>query len=142
AAQPGGRGVARRRAAGGVVRGAAARRRPARARRDRGRDGRVPARRPAELVRARVPRRHHHPRRRLRMSDRSPDYPIEPLFVARWSPRAFDASPMPEEDLLRVMEAARWAPSAFNVQPWRFLYALRGDPCFDAWLDLLHDFNR
>ncbi|MCB9603712.1 MAG: nitroreductase family protein [Sandaracinus sp.] len=76
------------------------------------------------------------------MSDRSPDYPIDPLFVARWSPRAFDASPMPEEDLLRAMEAARWAPSAFNVQPWRFLYALRDDPCFDAWLDLLDEFNR
>lgn len=76
------------------------------------------------------------------MSDRAPDYPIDPLFVARWSPRAFDASTMPEDDLLRAMEAARWAPSAFNVQPWRFLYALRGDPCFDEWLDLLDDYNR
>lgn len=76
------------------------------------------------------------------MNDRTPDHPIDPLFVRRWSPRAFEPAPMPEADLLRALEAARWAPSAYNVQPWRFLYALRGDAHWDAWLDLLVPFNR
>jgi nitroreductase len=49
---------------------------------------------------------------------------------------------MPETDLLRALEAARWAPSAYNVQPWRFLYALRGDAHWERWLDLLVPFNR
>lgn len=52
---------------------------------------------------------------------RMPEYPIEPLFIERWSPRAYDANPVPEQDILTVLEAARWAPSAHNIQPWRFL---------------------
>ncbi len=55
------------------------------------------------------------------MNERLADHPIDPLFLARWSPRAYDARPMPEADLLRILEAARWAPSAYNYQPWRFV---------------------
>jgi nitroreductase len=73
---------------------------------------------------------------------RQSDHPVDPLFLERWSPRAFDASEMPEEDLLAMLEAARWAPSAFNSQPWRFLYARRGDPDWERFLDLLVPFNR
>lgn len=76
------------------------------------------------------------------MNSRTPDHPIDPIFVSRWSPRAFEPVPMPEAELLRALEAARWAPSAYNVQPWRFLYALRGDPHWEAWLALLVPFNR
>lgn len=76
------------------------------------------------------------------MTDRQPDFPIDPIFFTRWSPRAFVPAPMPETDLLRAIEAARWAPSAFNVQPWRFVYALRGDSAFERFLDLLVPFNR
>lgn len=52
---------------------------------------------------------------------RKPDYPIDPLFVNRWSPRSFLEKPVPEHILMKLFEAARWAPSAFNHQPWRFI---------------------
>jgi nitroreductase len=55
------------------------------------------------------------------MHDRKADHPVDPWFLGRWSPRAFDQSEMPEADLLVMFEAARWAPSAFNSQPWRGL---------------------
>ena len=76
------------------------------------------------------------------MADRQPDRPIAPLFLERWSPRAFDSSEMPEADLLTMFEAARWAPSAFNSQPWRFLYARRGDPEWPRFLELLIPWNQ
>jgi nitroreductase len=72
---------------------------------------------------------------------RTPDHPIDPIFVHRWSPRAFAANPMPRGDLLTILEAARWAPSAYNIQPWRFIYAMRGDAHWDGYLDLLDPFN-
>ena len=72
---------------------------------------------------------------------RKPDYPIDPLFIERWSPRAFDAQPMDHADLMTILEAARWAPSAYNIQPWRFLYALRGDGNWDRMLGQLDEFN-
>jgi len=76
------------------------------------------------------------------MTARTPDHPIENLFVDRWSPRAFDRSDMPEADLKTILEAARWAPSAFNIQPWRFVYARRGDTNWRSLVDLLNPFNR
>lgn len=75
------------------------------------------------------------------MTHRTPDHPIEPVFLARWSPRAYDASAMPADDLLTILEAARWAPSAYNLQPWRFLYARRGDAHWETFLDALNSFN-
>ena len=76
------------------------------------------------------------------MADRQPDRPVDRLFLERWSPRAFDGSDMPEEDLLTMFEAARWAPSAFNSQPWRFLYARRGDENWERFLGLLIPWNQ
>ena len=76
------------------------------------------------------------------MSPRRPDHPIAPLFLERWSPRAFDGSDIPDEDLLAMFEAARWAPSAFNSQPWRFLYAKRGDADWERFLGLLIPWNQ
>ena len=73
---------------------------------------------------------------------RKADYPIDPMFIERWSPRAFDGATMPEADLLTMFEAARWAPSAYNSQPWRFLYALRDTPSWDRFLGLLVPFNQ
>ncbi len=70
------------------------------------------------------------------------DHPVEPLILARWSPRSFDATSMPERDLLTILEAGRWAPSAFNIQPWRFLYTCRGDAHWRAFLGLLDPSNR
>ena len=76
------------------------------------------------------------------MPERKADRPVDPLFLERWSPRAFDGSEMPEEDLLTLFEAARWAPSAFNSQPWRFLYARRGDADWERFLGLLIPWNQ
>lgn len=76
------------------------------------------------------------------MTDRRADYPIDPMFLERWSPRAFDGSDLPEADLRSMFEAARWAPSAFNSQPWRFLYARRGTDDWARFLGLLIPWNQ
>lgn len=68
--------------------------------------------------------------------------PVEPLFLDRWSPRAFDASSIPQADLDTIFEAARWAPSAFNYQPWRLLYATRDGEDWGRFLGLLLPFNQ
>lgn len=73
---------------------------------------------------------------------RRPDYPIDPMFIRRWSPRAFTGEPVPEADLRSMFEAARWAPSSSNVQPWRFFYALGGTPYFAKFLGLLSEGNQ
>jgi nitroreductase len=73
---------------------------------------------------------------------REAEHPIDPLFLERWSPRAFDGSEVPDADLLAIFEAARWAPSAFNSQPWRFLYAKKGGPDWERFLGLLIPFNQ
>ena len=70
------------------------------------------------------------------------DHPIAPIFIERWSPRAFTAETLPEADLLTMVEAARWSPSSYNSQPWRFLYALRDTPHWAHFLGLLGDYNR
>ena len=75
-------------------------------------------------------------------TERTTHYPIDPVFLDRWSPRAFDTSAMPTSDLLTILEAARWAPSAFNVQPWRFLYSQRGDANWNAFVSILDEFNQ
>ncbi|MCB2047080.1 MAG: nitroreductase family protein [Novosphingobium sp.] len=64
------------------------------------------------------------------------------LIVDRWSPRSFAENAVPQEDLDVIFEAAGWAPSAFNIQPWRFLYAHRGDGNWERFLSLLIDFNQ
>ena len=76
------------------------------------------------------------------MTDRIADPRILPLILDRWSPRSFDGTPVPEAELLAMIEAAGWAPSAFNVQPWTFLYARPGDAHWDRFLSLLVPFNQ
>jgi len=73
---------------------------------------------------------------------RTADHPVDPMFLERWSPRAFTGEPLAEADLLTMLEAARWAPSCYNSQPWRFAYARRDTPHWDRFLDLLVPFNR
>jgi nitroreductase len=73
---------------------------------------------------------------------RIPDHPIDPLFLQRWSPRGFTDEEIPEPVLHQLFEAARWAPSASNLQPWRFVYARRGGPGWDAILSTLVPFNQ
>lgn len=73
---------------------------------------------------------------------RTPDYPIDPLFTDRWSPRAFDGASIDHDTLMTLLEAARWAPSAYNLQPWRFVYALRDTRHWDALIATLIPFNQ
>lgn len=68
---------------------------------------------------------------------RRADHEIDPMFVERRSPRAFTGEAVPEAELMRMFEAARWSPSAYNSQPWRFVYALRGDAHWDDLFGLL-----
>ena len=75
-------------------------------------------------------------------NNRTSDYPIDPMFLERWSPRAFTAQTIPEADLLTMLEAGRWAASSYNSQPWRFLYAIRDTPHWQTFLDLLVPFNQ
>lgn len=72
---------------------------------------------------------------------RRPDHAAHPMFPARWSPRAFSDQPVSAEQVLVLLEAARFAPSASNHQPWRFVWALRGDDGFAAIRDALVPFN-
>ncbi|MEE4453770.1 nitroreductase family protein [Novosphingobium resinovorum] len=76
------------------------------------------------------------------MTGRIANPKIEKLIVDRWSPRAFDGSAIPQEDLDAILEAGGWAPSAYNVQPWTFLYAKKGDANWDLLLSQLIDFNQ
>jgi flavin reductase (DIM6/NTAB) family NADH-FMN oxidoreductase RutF len=73
---------------------------------------------------------------------RVPNFPVDTLFLHRWSPRAFTPEPIPETQLMTVLEAARWAPSCFNSQPWRFLYAQRDSANWDKFVSLLTPDNQ
>jgi nitroreductase len=75
-------------------------------------------------------------------NSRTADHPIDPLFLERWSPRAFTDETISERDLLTLLEAARWAPSSFNSQPWRFLYARRDTAPWPQFLGLLNEYNQ
>ena len=80
---------------------------------------------------------------RVKGSDvRTPDRPIDPLFVDRWSPRAMSGEPITREELLQLFEAARWAPSSGNSQPWRMLYAHRDSPHWPTFFGLLASGNQ
>ena len=42
-------------------------------------------------------------------------------IMARRSVRAYEDKPIPDDILLKVLEAGRAAPSAINAQPWHFI---------------------
>ncbi len=75
-------------------------------------------------------------------NSRTADYPIDTMFLERWSPRAFRGEGISETDLLTMLEAARWAASSYNSQPWRFIYARRDTPYWDRFFDLLVPHNQ
>ena len=76
------------------------------------------------------------------MTTRTAHPKVHSVFVDRWSPRAFDESAIPDEDIEAIFGAAGLAPSAFNYQPWKFLYARRGDANWERFLSLLVPFNQ
>lgn len=63
---------------------------------------------------------------------RQPGHPVAPQFPARWSPRSFTDREVSEAEVMSLLEAARWAPSASNHQPWRIVWARRGEAGFAA----------
>lgn len=73
---------------------------------------------------------------------RTPDHPVSPEFVNRWSPRSFSAKPVTAHTLHAMVEAARWAPSSYNAQPWRFFVTNSPGATRDAWNDAILPFNR
>ena len=74
--------------------------------------------------------------------NRESTYPILPLLLSRVSYRSFSEERLTEEELMALFEAARWAPSSYNDQPWRFVYARRGDKEWDIFFNVLVDFNK
>ena len=49
------------------------------------------------------------------------DHPVLNAIAARWSPRSYLDTPVPDAQLHAVLEAGRWAASAYNEQPWQYL---------------------
>lgn len=54
---------------------------------------------------------------------RQPQYGADPIFINRWSTRAFAPYELSKEELYTILEAGQHAPSANNFQPWRFFIA-------------------
>lgn len=69
-------------------------------------------------------------------------YPIQDLLLSRVSYRAFSEARLSEGELMALFEAARWAPSSYNNQPWRFIYARRGEKEWETLFNVLVDFNK
>ena len=76
------------------------------------------------------------------VNGRASGHDVDPMFLERWSPRAFTGEAMPQATLLSLFEAARWAPSAANGQPWRFVYGHRGTEAFERIYNTLDEGNR
>ena len=76
------------------------------------------------------------------MNRRTPEYPIEPIILNRWSPRAMSGESLDDATIMSLFEAARWAPSSYNGQPWRFVYAKRETASWQSFFDLMVPFNQ
>ena len=69
-------------------------------------------------------------------------YPVDELFLDRWSPRAMSGEGVTDEELMTLFEAARWAPSSYNNQPWRILYARRETGQWPVFFNLMVEGNQ
>jgi nitroreductase len=47
--------------------------------------------------------------------------PLSQAIAERRATPSFDGSPLPAEDLKKILEAGLSAPSGYNIQPWRFV---------------------
>lgn len=74
-------------------------------------------------------------------ANRKSEYPVSPVFLNRWSPRAFSDKSISDQDLNTILDAAHWAPSSFNDQPWRFIVA-KTEEQLHVFHEILNDFNR
>jgi len=69
--------------------------------------------------------------------------PIHDLIRSRWSPRAFDDTPISQQDVNTILTAASWSFSAMNRQPWRYIYAHKKDTvAFEKLLSCLLPLNQ
>jgi nitroreductase len=75
------------------------------------------------------------------LTHRKSEHPINPLFLNRWSPRAFSTQKVSDQDLHTILEAAHWAPSSYNDQPWRFFVA-KTEEQLAVFRGFLGEFNR
>lgn len=76
-------------------------------------------------------------------TSRTPDADILPMFLDRWSPRAFRPEPLTEAQRASLFEAMRWAPSCYNEQPWLVVYGERpGSDDHNRVLACLVEFNQ
>ena len=66
---------------------------------------------------------------------------LDPVFLDRWSTRAFSSDPVADAELAAVFEAARWAPSWMNNQPWYVVHETDG-PGRQEILDVFLEANR
>jgi len=73
---------------------------------------------------------------------RRAEYPVDPVFLDRWSARAMSGESIADGELRTLLSAAAWAPSSHNAQPWRMLYAHRESPSWGAFFDLLSEGNK
>jgi nitroreductase len=46
---------------------------------------------------------------------------ISQVLAERRATPAFEHTPIPDEDLKKILEAAHLSPSGYNLQPWRFI---------------------
>src|SRR5215467_15631514 len=46
---------------------------------------------------------------------------LSQAITERRATPSFDGSPLPDEDLKKILEAGLQAPSGYNMQPWRFI---------------------
>lgn len=68
----------------------------------------------------------------LDLKEARTQHDVLPLIRKRFSPRAFTAEGLSDDEVLTLIEAASWAPSSMNEQPWRFRYAHRGSAGFEG----------
>ncbi len=73
-------------------------------------------------------------------NSRKTEASVEPMFVERWSSKAFTEAALSDGQIASLFEAAHWAPSASNRQPWVFVYAT-GGPDRDRFNALLNENN-
>ena len=76
------------------------------------------------------------------ITTRTAQFPVDEIFLNRWSPRAMSGQEITDAELMSLFEAARWAPSSYNAQPWRFIYAKLGTEYWEKFLNLLVPFNQ
>lgn len=76
------------------------------------------------------------------ITSRSAQHTIAPIFIDRWSPRAYTGETIDDATLFSLFEAARWAPSSNNSQPWRFIYAKNGSAHWENLFALLNENNQ